>query len=64
MASINIIKSLDWPHKGLALIIEPGSCKGCVLRSLMEIFDPALKAVLTLTAALLIKTICELRDTK
>jgi hypothetical protein len=27
----------------------------------MEIFDPALKAVLTLTAALFIKTICELR---
>jgi hypothetical protein len=25
----------------------------------MEIFDPALKAVLTLTAALFVKTICE-----
>jgi hypothetical protein len=30
----------------------------------MEIFDPALKAVLTLTAALFIKTICELRGNK
>jgi hypothetical protein len=29
----------------------------------MEIFDPALKAVLTLTAALFVKTICELRGT-
>src|ERR1700736_1697959 len=27
MASINIIKSLDWPHYGLARIMKPGSCK-------------------------------------